>query len=246
MRMSPGRACVFCGSPGPLNKAHVVARSFLRVLPKSSEGLRQTNTRRHATRGDLVKSTKESDRDPRERVAKVTCHDCNGQWMAGVEEQARALVIDLAGNVRVELNQQSSSVIALWVAAAGVVAGKMGDGPDFVSEAGAHLRAKSALPPGFKVWLIYGDESRDDLFSQHRSGLTRHGAAWLAWFWIGRTIFMVASEGASRLLDTRLEGISPVVHQLHPIQPGNTKWPPPAASFTGGVSPTHMHEIGSL
>ncbi|BCW73536.1 hypothetical protein NicSoilB8_45800 (plasmid) [Arthrobacter sp. NicSoilB8] len=122
----------------------------------------------------------------------------------------------------------------------------MGDGPDFVSEDGAHLRAQSALPPGFKVWLIYGDESRDDLFSQHRGGLTRNGAGWLAWFWIGRTISMVASGGTSRLLDARLEGISPVVQQLHPLQPGRTKWPPPAASFTGGITSAHMHEIGSL
>lgn len=72
-----------------------------------------------------MKSIKESDRDPRERVARVTCYDCNGNWMAQVEEEARALVIDLAGNTRVELSQKNCAAIALWVAAAGVVAGKL-------------------------------------------------------------------------------------------------------------------------
>lgn len=246
MIASLGRFCVFCGSSGPLNKAHVVARSFLKGLAKSDGGLRQTNTRRHPMHGNLVESIKESDRDPRERVAKVTCHDCNGQWMARVEEAVRDLVIDIAGNNRVELNQRNSAAIALWVTAAGVVAGKLGDGPDFVSEDGAHLRAESALPPGFKVWLIYGNESRDDLFSQHRSGLTRHGASWLAWFWIGHAIFTVASEGASQLLEGRLRDISPVVQQVHPVQPGTSKWPPPAASFTGGITSELMHKLASL
>lgn len=246
MIAGPGRFCVFCGSSGPLNKAHVVARSFLTRLAKSDGGLRQTNTRRHSLRGDLIESVKESDRDPRERVARVTCHECNGQWMAGVEEAVRDLVIDIAGNIRVELNQRNSSAIALWVAAAGVLAGKLGDGPDFVSEDGAHLRAENALPSGFKVWLIYGNEPRDDLFSQHRSGLTRHGASWLAWFWIGHAVFMVASEGAGRLLDGRLRDIGPVVQQLHPPQPGSSKWPPPAASFTGGITSEHLHKLASL
>lgn len=102
------------------------------------------------------------------------------------------------------------------------------------------------MPPGFRVWLIYGDEPRDDLFSQHRSGHTRLGASWLAWFWIGHTIFMVASEGAGELLEGRLKSIDPVVRQLHPVQPDPIKWPPPAASFTGGVTSGHMHYLGSL
>ncbi|MFK0040775.1 hypothetical protein ACIQTW_13150 [Paenarthrobacter sp. NPDC090517] len=166
--------------------------------------------------------------------------------MAGIEQGACDLVVNLANNVRVELSASDKQAITAWVAAAGVVAGKLGVGPDFVSEDAAHMRTQNALPEGFKAWIIYGDERRDDIFSQHRSGLTRHGASWLAWFWIGRTIFLVASEGAARLLDARLEGISLVVQQLHPSIAGPSKWPPPEASFTGGITPAHMHAIGSL
>lgn len=108
------------------------------------------------------------------------------------------------------------------------------------------VRTDKRVPDGFMIWMLYGAEYRDDLYSQHRSGLTRHGSTWLGWFWIGNTVFLVASEGASYLLEVRLKGISPIVRQIYPQLAETVKWPPEAASFTGGISPEHMLAIGSL
>jgi hypothetical protein len=85
--------CIFCGGR-PLTREHIWPDWFRahlpRTLPFYHSGrivLNEDNTKTH--------SSKKTSGDPKSRKLRIVCNKCNNEWMSGVQNAAKPILIPL-------------------------------------------------------------------------------------------------------------------------------------------------------
>lgn len=219
------RICLFCGDDGAMTRSHVIAQQFIDALPGTKEGSRFLEERHSESGNGSETSIRESAQNPRVNKPKVLCAKCNNSWMKDHEEAVKELVVDLALGNQVVLTKENQQDLAIWAAIAGAVRGALSfDNPLPEAEA-RFIRENNKLPDGYQVWLAQG-EDRLDWPTRFLPATDYEGNrfGWIAWLWVGKSIFAVASTNVAMDFFLKLAQVYPVVKQIHPANI-KVNWP---------------------
>jgi hypothetical protein len=116
---APPKACLFCGSVGPLNGEHIYG-DWLRNLGYTGEGVREIIP------GDGSQPIIQRS-GPFNKKLKIVCYPCNNQWMSGMETAAQSLLTAMfnARGSSVMLDATAQVALARWAFKTAAVAAQI-------------------------------------------------------------------------------------------------------------------------
>lgn len=208
-----------------MTRSHVIARQLIDALPGTKEGSRFIEVRHDNLGLNPTTDIRESSKNPRENKPKVLCGPCNNSWMKDHEQSVKDLVVSLALGNHINLTIQNQADLALWAAIAGAVRGAISFEIPLPEQDARHIRETNRLPEGYQVWLIQGEEKLDwPSRFMPANDLDGNIIGWIAWLWVGKAIFAVASEKVSMDFYWKLGRVAPLTKRIHPAD-RSLQWP---------------------
>lgn len=187
----------------------------------------------------------------RSKKLKIACEACNGQWMSGMEQQAKPILIDLfTARTPVALDQSRQLILARWAFKTAAVLSRVGRTDPFPAD---HCRDfhTNEVPPAQRIWIGAASitthpqgeqlaESRFEprLFHVTQGGRTTAVPAYSARFRLLNVVFDVFGYTRNEY-DLRLDLSADLRRALLPIWPQTSTpiwWPPPLnLNILGGL-----------
>lgn len=216
------RACLFCGSSGPLTREHVVPRWVSQVYEYDS-GPRSYFTMRYPAE----RTSKHVD-----YIAKVICKRCNNTWLADLEGRAQTLLTDRIRGHPAWLKVDDKVTIATWAVKTVMLMVRLSR-DHFDTVPLEHYRrfhtARRPLPEHL-VWMAgYQPRERESRCHVQTLGVNGGGRAYYCTLQIGCVVLHVFGHDLSEPQQVGPPGGEPYVWQLWPEQPFDVPWPPPLA-----------------
>lgn len=137
---APVGTCLFCGASGPLTDEHIYGK-WLRKLGYKGGGVREI------VPGDGSQPIIQQG-GPFTKALKIVCYPCNNEWMSGMEEEAKPLLIAMfnaQGSVR--LDQAAQVTLARWAFKTAAVAAQVDRSDPFPLEHRGEFH-QADRPPG--------------------------------------------------------------------------------------------------
>lgn len=229
------RVCMFCGSNG-MTSAHIISQSLQKLLQDTSQPTEFRRIWRDQETLEMASATGTINIRPGNHQVKRMCHKCNGEWMAAIERDTKALIVSLSQGSTVSLGIAQQEQLASWAVIASMLRATQEPGdPHVTTHETTEIRATGLPPAGFSVWLVRG-EARTDVSMRHFRGMSYRGLGWSGWVWINEVIFMVASGPLAEEMDRRLSLIQKAARKIYPsMEP--TNWPTPNHVSSDMITP---------
>lgn len=176
---------------------------------------------------DLTPNSAEREIDihPANHQVKRLCQECNGAWMAGIEDEAKSTLVDLFFDKPVTLDASAQASLSTWATVVSVLRSTRDPGRSLLArEDLQEIREQTAAPSGFQVWLIHGVDNQDVNMRHYRASIAGNDG-WIGWIWFGAAILLVASTNAAPEAGRRLQLLPGAAARIHPAQ-GPISWPP--------------------
>jgi hypothetical protein len=257
--MANRSGCLFCGTAGGLTEEHIYP-DWLRKLGFRGEGLREIVFDGDPTRSVLQKG------GPFSKTLKIACTTCNGQWMSGMEQAAKPILIDLfTAQAPAALDQAKQLILARWAFKTVAVLSRIGRTNPFPASHCRDFHANDVPPAQTRIWIgaasitthQLGEQLAESRFEPRLAHVTGGG----------KTIEVPAYSARFRILNVVFDvfGYTSDVVQLHPDPADDLRrallpiwpsahptiwWPPPlsldALGGVAGLSAVPMEGIPTL
>jgi hypothetical protein len=141
------RQCLFCGSEGPLTEQHVFD-DWLRKLGFDAVGVRELIEVADPERRILQPG------GPFTKTLKIVCEPCNGKWLSGIENSAKAVLLRLfRATGSVELDTPSQLVLARWAFKEAGMLSQLGSRKTFPLEHCRDFRRTGDPSANCQIWI---------------------------------------------------------------------------------------------
>jgi hypothetical protein len=148
-------ACIFCGA-GSLSKEHIWptwSHSVLKELGVVDEG--NVSIKSVGNRGKPEKfHKKERQGATYNKRLRVVCESCNNEWMSGIDEASKPVLIPLMTGQLGELDDVAQTQLALWATMKAMVAEQATkEDVVFTEQQRASFMKAREIPVGVTVWM---------------------------------------------------------------------------------------------
>jgi hypothetical protein len=109
---SYAKNCIFCDA-SPTTKEDVWPTWLTQHIPRSLNSYHGAIAEINPD-GEIVKSQKKWDGDPRSRRARCVCRKCNNEWMGRLQEKAKPLLLKLVKGEEIRLTVYDQRLLATW------------------------------------------------------------------------------------------------------------------------------------
>lgn len=216
---------MFCGAR-PLTKTHLLALQFLPHFP-AVDGY---STRRDWHDDGVAEPTERHihrDGPALEVWVKRACWPCNGEWMAGIENQIAAPLIEMAWGEKGLLTRDGMLSLATWATIVAMLRGAAAaDVTALDPRDPVFLRQNSSPPPGYRVWAVH-TEADWGFVDRHSRLLVEGNKGHMTWFVVGQVGFVVADQHGSVKVLPLMDELTGAATPLFPLDdagPGMA-WP---------------------
>jgi hypothetical protein len=104
--------CIFCDA-SPTTKEDVWPTWLTQYIPRTLKSYRGAIVE-IGPEGEVTKSQKKWDGDPRSRRAQCVCAECNSGWMSRLQEQTKPLLLELVEGQETWLTIADQRLLATW------------------------------------------------------------------------------------------------------------------------------------
>jgi hypothetical protein len=112
----PSKKCIFCGR-GQTTKEDVWPTWLTRYVPRDIPSY-FNSVSLISPEAELTTTRKKMPGDPRSRRAKCVCAKCNNEWMSGLQERAKPVVLKLATGRETTLTPHDQELLTSWARSA--------------------------------------------------------------------------------------------------------------------------------
>jgi hypothetical protein len=223
--MAQPRACMFCGNR-PVTGTHLISLKLQSMLPEVTVGTARLDEWIDETSGAAKAVARDMNVSPLNHQVKRACQQCNGEWMNAYEEATRTLVVKLARGETVEIDNDSARELAMWAIIVAMLRATQDPGEPAFSPADHNaIRTEDAIPEGYSVWAIRG-EDRSDLPSRHSRWTIGEVPGHMTWIWIGQLILLVCDTNSTPFIAQRVSVVVKASELVWPAQATGIEWPP--------------------
>jgi hypothetical protein len=151
--------CIFCGR-SPTTKEDVWPTWLTQYVPRDLKSYHGALAEIDPS-GEITKTQKKWDGDPRSRRSQCVCRECNNEWMSRIQERAKPVVLKLAQAQSATLSIHDQKVLATWATMSAMTSEYIQPSTVAISQLDRERFYKTKGP--LKLWKIWiGNYSREN------------------------------------------------------------------------------------